>query len=361
MSAPAICLFALFALLSAAYATDAGAEPRRRVFVYYANETSLTAARSDNYRRLLAALRESDSSVGEQLASTIEADVQSFRSVVQKDEIDLMQAARQIGFDLVIFTNARTLDGHFLQLDRDAGEVRTRQFTALSRPENAVLATSPLSRPDAFHAALAAVPALFPDEALDIVLTTASHGSADMAIIPRVSTNLSSPDARKEFLHQLAGSHESGAPSPEWAKLQGISKSEYWKILADVSAGWNARFPLVFRQSCASGLHSWSELRSLPESVDKVAHSGMRNMNIRQIDYSAVLASPEPGRDWLEAFKTRIQMRQVSVENRQTIWIGVAMIHAASINPIVYCIPLLAWLGWVVMVVLKQRRVALVD
>ena len=335
---------------------------RQLVVVYYANETSSEASASDNYRALLAALRSSGNEAGTQIAHDIESDSKIFWTVVQKDQEALFTAAKNIGFDLAYFDNTKTLKGHFLQFDREVGEIRQLQFPALSPADNPILATSPLSRPEALRSALASVASLYPARDLDIALITFTHGSADMAIIPRVSTNLTAPDAQREFLEQLSGS--GGSQAPAWAKIQGISKREYWQIIADASRTdangvSRVRFPLVFRQSCASGLLNWSEFRSIPDSVRTVAHSGMQNMHLEQMDYRAIFSNFGPASAWLETFKSRIEASNVQVQTRRTLWIRPVMTNLGSVNLVFFFVPLMAWIGWLVVMLRQKTQAAL--
>jgi hypothetical protein len=343
-----------FGFVGALYLRGDPRGDRHLVVLYYANETSLAASNSPNYKAILGALRRANNAAGATIARTIESDSAVFRSVVIKDEADLFHAAKDVGFDLAFFDNSKTLEGYYLSYMRHTGAVEKRQLATLPPAQNAILEMSPLSRPEALSAAIAGVAALYPEKALDIVLITFTHGSADMAIIPRVSTNLTAPDAQREFLQQLSGSGQVHAPA--WAAVQGISKREYWRVIAEASARWGVMFPVVFRQSCASGVDSWSEYRALPSSVGYVAHSGTQNMKLRQIDYRAVFSRFNPSGSWLEAFKSRIRQSGVQVQSKQSIWIGPAMISIASVNPLYFFVPLMIWLGWLGMVFVQHRR-----
>ncbi len=326
------------------------------VVIYYANETSLRTANSPNYKALLETLRRADDPAGTKIADDIESDSNEFRAVVTKDEVDLFQAARKVGFDLAFFDNSKTLNGHFLQFDSTAGSVRTQPFPALPKTDNPILATSPLSRAEALRAAIGAVVSLYPNSALELVLITFTHGSRDMAVIPRVSADLTTPDAQRQFLQQLSATPEE--QSPAWAKIQGISKVEYWQIIGEASAKWHVEFPLIFRQSCSSGPLNWSEVQSIPTGVKLIAHSDMENMRIRQIDYSKVFSGIESTSDWLSAFETEIGRNGVQVESKLTIWVRPAIRSIFSLHPIYFFAPLALWLAWVGFGIFRRRKVA---
>jgi len=141
----------------------------------------------------------------------------------------LLASAPRIGFDVAIFTNTHTLNGQYLYYSHATGTVGARRFPPLQPPPNAILATSPLARPDALHSALADVASLYSVGQLDLILIASSHGTDDMALIPRVNTDLSTPSSAEGFTQQLNSG--SDAEAPFWAVLQGTTKVEFWRAL----------------------------------------------------------------------------------------------------------------------------------
>ena len=340
-------------------AQESNAHQRQRVLVYYANETSQAAAESANYQALLATLSEARSEAGSMLAHWIESDSELFRKVVRRDEQDLFRAAREFGFDLAFFDNTKAQNGVFRFFDHRTGSDRYEPFGVLPPAENAILATSPLTRTVALRTALENVSGLYGDSSVDVVLIAFSHGSVDMAVMPRVSANLSTPDARAEFLRVLAEGPNPSGQSPAWAQIQGITKKEFWQVLEDVSRRKPVLFPLVFRQSCSSGISDFTEWRQLPDSVTRVAHTSVKNMHLAYVDYNKVFAGSGRGVDWQDKLETGLAHGPVKVEGRATLWFDPLMRTIASIHPAWFILPLVAWLGWLTAILFGSRRPSL--
>lgn len=315
----------------------------RDVLIYYANETADRAARSDNYGRVLSALQRSPSPRAPALLASISEDARMLRAAVERDGAILRNVASRLGFDLAIFTNELALDGAYLYQRRETGVAERRPLPAIPPASSVVLATSPLSRPEYFRAALVDVAARNQREPLRVVLVTNSHGSDTMALMPRVSADLSAPGAADEFLRLLSASDD--VPSPDWAVLKGTDKLAFWRIIADVSAAHDVRFPLVFRAACASGPASWTELSAVPASVERLAHTAMGALKFLEIDYAALFA---PGAAPLDPARlsSALAHQGIHVSTRWTLWFWVAIITADSIPKVLYFVPLAAWAAW---------------
>ena len=223
-------------------AENAPQKTRNRVLVFYANEMTEFAVQAKYFETLLRRLRNAGAEDTKQLADTIESDVQLYRWVIRRDQAELSDAARRIGFDLAIFTNELTLAGQFLFISALDRSDRAYPFRGPEPSPNAVLSASPLSQPEALRSALIAVSSLYPTNSVDLILITELHGSADMAVIPRVSTDLSLPGAETQFVEALMGANSSG--QPEWSKLQGIEKRVYWRVLSEVGSLYGATIPV---------------------------------------------------------------------------------------------------------------------
>ena len=353
-------LCTLVLVLSAIYSpTTRAAESRRQLLVYYANETTEETARSDNYETLFRILRTSQNPMGNELADIIASDVRKFRAIVERDVQTLLASAPRIGFDVAIFTNTHTLNGQYLYYSHTAGTADTRRFPALQPPPNAILATSPLARSDALHVALTEVASLYSTGQLDLTLIANSHGTDDMALIPRVNTDLSTPSGVEGFAQQLNSG--SDVEAPFWAVLQGTSKVEFWRTLSQVAAKHEVTFPLIFRQACESGLHSWEEYRAVPQNVGRVAHSSTEPMKIVQVDYPAIFAGIAPGSDWVQQLSNELIRSGVNVEARGQLWMRVVSMSIRSLHPLYYFMPLVLWLTWFGFQVARTRRTLSLD
>jgi hypothetical protein len=291
------------------------------VLIFYANETSQAAARSENYANVLAVLQRTGGAQAEQAAASVLRDAERFPQLVKRDVAELAAAARRWKFDLAVFTNEMAFERRYLFYRAATDKIVTTQY---------------------------------PKDSLDAVLIADSHGSGDMALIPRVSADLSRPDAARQ-MQQLLESDDNGVP-PDWAELQGISKLDFWQTIRDVSAASGVRFPLVFREACASGLRSWREYDVLPSSVALFAHSAMGELDSANISYARILSAELPSPDWSLALSAGLGRSGVHVDSKWTIWLWVALISVGSIPLGLFFIPLVAWLIWYVGAGLVARR-----
>jgi hypothetical protein len=327
---------------------------RQSVLIFYANETSQAAARSENYANVLAVLRRTGGLQAERAATSVLRDAERFPELVKRDLAELMSAAKHWKFDLAVFTNEMAFDRRYMFYRTATDEVETRKLPEVPPTPSTVLATSPLARPDVFRSALLAVTEQYPKDSLDAVLIADSHGSGDMALIPRVNADLSGSDAARE-MQQLLESDDNGVP-PDWAELQGTSKLDFWQTIRDVSTASGVRFPLVFREACASGLRSWREYDMFPGSVALFAHSAMGELDSANISYAKIFSAEAPNPDWLSALLAGLSRSGVHVDSQWTIWLWVALITIGSIPSGLFFIPLAAWLIWYVGAGLAARR-----
>ncbi len=342
----------------------AGAAPREPagqdlLFVYYANETPEQALKqSPNLTTLLALLHQSRAPLAGKLATIIETDIGDFRAQADRDQVALLEAARRIGFDLAIFTNTLAQDGtyRFYRHAKDAPELRP--LPPLPPAANEILSLSPLSRPEVFEAALAAVAAQYDSGSLQIVLVTFSHGNLDMALMPRVNTDLSTTEAIEDFKRSLE--RGGGGDAPDWATLQGTDKIAFWNVLTRVSSKTGVSFPLVFRQACGSGPNGWRELMEIPDSVSTIGHSARRNIAVDLIDYAQIFRTGQRQSNWIELLTTGLKQRDIEVSTRQTIWIWAFLSSLLNVHPAFYFIPLLAWLAFygprLARIILRRRQ-----
>jgi len=332
----------------------AAKDARHPLLVYYGDETSAQAAQSENYAALLEVLRSSESPRASVVAENIVKDAEKFPLLVKRDIEALKAQAKRLGFDLAIFTNALAFDGAY-QIHRAAtGKTETHKLPDIPPTSSPILATSPLSRPEYLRAALLSVSALYPAGSLDMVLITNGHGGRDVTLMPRVNADLSQAGAALA-MRQMLESDDNGVP-PAWARIQGTSKLAYWQILSDVSAAHDVRFPLVFRETCVSGIRNFTELFAVPNSVESIAHSGTGNLDGWSLDYGEMLGSVAPGSDWIAGLADALKDRGVQVDSGATSWFGVLFVALRGIPSVVFFVPLVLWLAWYASRHYRRRR-----
>jgi hypothetical protein len=319
---------------------------RRDLLIYYADETTPQSANSGNDRALLSLLAGSRSKLAPAIARGILADAHDFPLVVQADIDALSDASEAGGFDLAVFTNALALQHRYWLHRAGSTGFASEQLPDLPPAPNAVLADSPLSREDEFTAALSAVASQYRPGAVRAVLITNAHGDETMALTPRVFAVLSFARAG-EVLARLDSPSAGSGPRPRWAEYQGVSKIAFWRILHDVGERRGLTFPLVFRDSCASGIATLSEALTLPAEVGAIADTDRNLTGLTDIDYREVFAGVRGPVDLPEFLVSRLKARGVFVHTRRTAWIEPAGWLARRFWGVLLFLPLVAWIGWV--------------
>jgi hypothetical protein len=318
---------------------------RNQIVLYYANETTVQAARSDNYAALLSILRMSANPLAPEIMNALVEDAKEYPAAVQHDIDQLLTVARRRAFDLAIFSNTLALDRQYLFYRAAAGVVEIGQLPELPGAPSPALATAPLSRPEYFDAALREVGARYPPDSLDVILITNSHGAGDLALTPRVFadlTNVNVPALWAELDRPAAGAGERAV----WAAFPGTTKRDYWNVLNEVSRWRGLRFPLVFRQACESGPSSWAEIGAVPSSVDAVAHTADAMLGFSDVDDAAALDTDATGAVRVRQLSVALEKSGIEVDRRPMLWLPLARSALARNYPFLFFLPLAAWLAW---------------
>jgi hypothetical protein len=340
----ALGLLFLLGIPGGIWAGPAAAPARTPVIVFYAAETTAQAAASENYATVLRALRASPNPIAASIAESIARDAKEYPAAVKRDSAIVLEAARRLGIDLLLFTNALAVERHYVRYRAANRNTETRNLPELPPPASAVLAASPLSRPDYFRAALNEIGALYPPNTVDALLVTLSHGNGDMAMMPRVFADLTSAGPI-DLSAELDGDAAQDA-RPDWAAYQGTGKLEYWRVLSEINAAFGVEFPVVFRAACESGLSGWTEYLAVPASVGVLAHTARQGLKYDQVDYSAAFAGYGPGRQWTDAFLTQLTRDGIQVDPGRMLWLGPLRETIDRIYPGLFFVPLLVWLVW---------------
>ena len=304
--------------------------PAHTVVIYYVNETVPEAVASPNYRALLTVL-DGLGELGANAATSLKNDVRLFRDKALADIAALQDAARLRGFEAAIFSNELALRSEYLSIKSDLASTKP---LAISRGDNPVTENSPLALNSNLHLALrTALDGIRPSD--DVVLIMYSHGTRDLAVMPRVAADFTQEDARR-LARQLQeeGGRDLALPQLE---LHGIRKVDVWKTLSAT----RARFSLVFLQACESAAVSWEDYRALPDNVERIAHTGFTSIAIDQFDYRA-LASPEAEpQNVVRAVGSFLEdSGAVYFDSRYTYWRWPLLVTAASLPTAIYFVPL---------------------
>ncbi len=336
----------LVGLVTAAWAEPPANEPpiTGGVLIYYANETQRDAIDSPNYRRLLAALGASGSAKAKRIIDNLRIDAEVFPTIVENETAAILRRAIALGFHARVFTNALAIRGQYLRFDPGVDHWQFATLPPLPPSSDSVLIGAPLSRPEGLRAALAQVGA---DAALprgDLVLVTKSHGDDEMALLPRVFADLSTV-SRDELIREL-DAPAGPAEVPAWSRPKGVTKREFWLILAEFARATPSEFALVFREACRSGVASVREYLDTPQEVRRFAHSGGRSLRYGEVDYDKLLAGLVSQRSLSEQLARGLEEQGLQITTAGGLRTSVLRRLLVAAKPAILFVPLLAWIWW---------------
>jgi hypothetical protein len=316
------------------------AVPRHTTIVYYANET---VKQVSDLAKLQAILRRSRSQAGDRLIKKLQGDVELYPQIVERESAALQAMAKRSYTNLAIFSNKLALEGHYLFYDAESDTLQRPIFAIGQKEDGPFIGLAPLSRPNALREALETAVRAASQPASSMVLFINSHGTIEMALMPRINLDLSI--ATEDEILQRVRSGSTGEP-PRWALPHGTSKIEFWSILGQIWRAQNVRFPLVVRLACQSGLSSRAELAAIPPSVERFAHTGLSSPSTGDIDLAAAFSKAK-GTDWLVSMPDALRDAGFKVDTPQSLSLWLIPIALRQIPIIVYFLPLFGWFVWI--------------
>ncbi len=320
-------------------------KPDGVAIVYYANDTLSTIESEPNYRRLFTLLDRSNSEFAKDLRRALKNDLDYFPNAVRREIATLQAFARLHDVPLAVFTNGTARRGVFRLTDGLRG-TREQSFNVSLTEDDPVFGAAPLARAVNLRAALETVGSMALFSGRPLILVTKSHGTQDLAMMPRVSVDYTKvPEA--EFLRLLSPEAPDDAVAPDWATMQGISKSDYWEAIEAASNLHDLDIAVVFRDACASGLSGFGELVEYPASVRLLAHSGASPIYFDQVDYAGVFAPMSPSSDVLATLRIRFPEYGIEVHDRNEAWSQVLRMQAERYFPLALFLPFIFWCIWV--------------
>jgi len=338
---PLAALLCALAVLGAGAVISGGYRlvPGRRaaeVLIYYANENSPNEAEARNYATISDWLRSTENQKLRKLAESLDRDMRQFPAAVDAEIVVFRGSLpKWQGGGGAVLTNRLVRSGKFLVWR--PGQTGFEEVPiAVPATDHLVLAANPLSRPEVFALALREIGRQFDPARHEFVLVTKSHGSRKMALTPRLVVRAADV-SREELLAFAAGERPAGGP-PSWAERVGIPRPQYFALLAEAGTE-GMRFPLVFTESCEGVLDQELKVQ-LPENVGRMYTTGHEEARYQNLDYPRVFERCGEGVTLAESLEEQLAAsfpgitRSADAANRT--W------------RMLYCLPLVLWLGWLV-------------
>jgi hypothetical protein len=334
-----MCLGVVLALslISLALIKPHGQQPV--TLVYYANETVPQIVDSRHYQSLLRLLEAERDARADSVMRSIQYDLAFFPAAVQKDIKDLRATALANAWTLFIFTNASALKGNYERQGAD-GVTETYAFPLSPTNEDPLLEYSPLARPEVLRNAAAEVADQLKGSNAKLVFITKTHGSEDMALMPRVSADTSWV-TRSELRSLMNESDSADSFSPSWAAERGTSKIEFWQSLRR----WRddgIDLALIIRDSCRSGVSSLEEYFWVPWQTKAIAHSGNTELYFNQLDYGRIFSLAP--RQTIEDSYAALVANGLAIETRSDRLYRAAELALRAIPLPLFFIPFVVWL-----------------
>jgi hypothetical protein len=320
--------------------------------IFYADETVPESASTKSYQNLVSALTGSDNPVAAVILREIRHDVDQFRDSTKKNIDALMLGARRHQVDLAVFTNTMAIRGYWQLYRAEKDQMEDLRLPVVPVLESDALEFSPLSRPEFLQLALSEVGSNYSQGSLDVILITDSHGSRQMALMPRISSDLAGVDAI-EIRQAIDAVTQGSVVNPRWTTPVGTDKIKYWNIIGASALKYGMGFSLVFRQACQSGVETLTEMSAIPPQVIRIADT--RDLSI---DYDAVsyrdLESVNSG-VIADDFAMVLEKQSISVQPRLMLWFGFCKAIFRYVVPFALLLPMILW-----MIMLYRRKLRLV-
>lgn len=325
----------------------------RSMIIYYANETVPEALESRNYRALFAILGKIQNTSGFAAAESLRSDSRTFRAKVIRDVASLRNVAGSGATDLAVFTNALALQGKYLVVRTGVEELATLDLPRSG--DDPVTEYSPLASKVNFGIAIFRALKDY-DDSDEIILIINSHGTKNLAVIPRLAADFTKVDVglvRKQLESEQGD--DLAIPAVE---LRGITKIGLWQQIDKVTSSLALHFSLVFLQACESAASSWTEYFSVPLTVTYVAHTGFTSISPEQFDYALLSEATWPvgEKDQVQQISSFLQKTGVvHFDSRFSYWRWPLLVTLASVSKWAFFVPLVLWLFMISKKMYRER------
>lgn len=317
---------------------------QRPLVIYYANDTPSSAPQSPNYQALIGTLSNIDESIALKTSRGLWDDARNYQAAVKENVSNLIDAATHRGFSLAVFTTEMAAIDKFLLFRGGIREWKT--FNPGIGDRKTVFDYAPLSYTNALRSALSN--AIFQTgNVRRVILIIDSHGTKSFAVIPRVAADFTGTGPRVA-LDELA-SDPSNDMGLHTVPLHGISKIQMWSIINEIARSMSVDFPLVFSDSCESGIATWGQYWSLPRQVGTIVHSGFGSTDFRDVNYArlslAYLPHDDIHSDLTRVFSSLLSTSGFVSDTGATAWRWPLLASVASVPLPFYFLPGAIWIA----------------
>jgi hypothetical protein len=315
------------------------------VFIYYANETSPDKASAANYSVIGEWLKSSGSAKALEISDQLERDQREFPAVMEREisalEIGLPHAQPRLR--AMIFTNRLVRSGYYRVLNDGVNGFVEAEFRILPH-RNYILNCNPLSRPDVFRLVMEEVAHRFDPQTHEFVLITKSHGNRDKAMVPRLVVR--HEETNREEILAVANGELGDDQLPEWSGSMGVTKNEYFSILADAGREHGMHFSLVVMESCHGDIND--ELtQELPQNVGRLYNSGPRGAEYSNLNYDDLLSRYDTSHSIAELISDTLTNRFQTLHHKR---------HPFPYFALVFFVPFVAWIAWFIIRRVRAKK-----
>ncbi len=266
---------------------------RSEVFIWYVNATDLDDTEWRNWDTIIAWLRSSDNTKCRKIAGQLENDREKFPAAVNQEMAVLRERLPRYGVEIgaALFTNRSVRQGKYLLLPKGHRQFCESSIT-VPDTDQPLLAKNPMSRPEVLALCLRETAKRFDPAHHDFILFTKSHGNPKMAMTPRLWVR--PEEANRKEVIAVASGELAEDKRPAWSRRRfGITKDEFFGIVAQAGREEGMQFSLVFMEACDGVLGENVSVRP-PENIRRLYMTGTEHTKFQNFDYAASLVPQTP-------------------------------------------------------------------
>lgn len=281
------------------------------VFIHYTNETDPAGLDADNHRITIERLEQIDHVKARAIADNLRNEPKLMSDAISADRKLLRDQLSKLDVILCEVDNRSTREGFFQYWLPAESEARTVNFH-VAKTGDYIFDENPLATAAGLHSSLQAISQTFSPSKHRFVLVTLSHGSSELALTVKLARK--HEDITTDEFQAMFSGQTIDYPLPD----VGVSKAEYFDILAAVGRETGMHFPLIVMESC-QGVMDAPLAREMPDNVDLFFSSGHRNLEFRSLPFDEVFASTQSAEDLIPAMDRELSQQFLRIE-RATSW-----------------------------------------